>query len=78
MVVWVNDEQGECLYQFAYDHVEIWEERASEVTGAKHQIGQSVPLLHDQFSQAFWQHIRKEREWRHRFQSPLPLSLPWR
>jgi hypothetical protein len=29
--MWVNDEEGERLYQLAYDHVEIREERASEV-----------------------------------------------
>ena len=39
MVVRVNDEQGECLYQFAYDHVEIRDERASKLQySAKRQI----------------------------------------
>jgi hypothetical protein len=42
----------------------------------KRRIGQSVPLLHGRSSQVFWQHIRKEREWRSHFQWPQPLGHP--
>jgi len=78
--VWVNDKQYERPYQLAYDHddgVVMMYDVQAVMLNVKRQIGQSVRLLHDQFSQAFWQHIRKELEWRHRSQSPLPLSHPW-
>lgn len=73
VVLWVNDKEGERPYQLAYDH----DDGYVQAVMFKCQIGQSVRLPHDQFLQAFWQHLRKELEWWHCFQSPLPLSHPW-